>query len=72
MKVRTGRELGALVRDRREYMGLTQQELAKRASVTREWLLRFEHGKSTVPLSKVLDVLTALHLVIDVEDDDAR
>lgn len=66
MRVQTARELGALVRERRESLGLTQLETAERASVTREWLVRFESGKSTVPLTRVLDVLSVLHLGVDV------
>lgn len=70
MRVHTVRELGGLVRDRRERLGLTQQEAANRASVTREWLVRFEQGKATVPLTRVLDVLTALDLHLDVSEND--
>lgn len=70
MRVHTVRELGGLVRDRRERLGLTQQEVARRASVTREWLVRFEQGKATVPLTRVLDVLTALDLQLDVSGND--
>ena len=66
MRVHTARELGALVRERREKLNLTQLEAAERASVTREWLGRFENGKSTVPLTRVLDVLSVLGLRVDV------
>jgi len=41
-----------------------------RAAVTREWLVRFENGKATVPISRVLDVLAALELVVDVSESD--
>lgn len=71
MRVHTVRELGGLVRDRRERLELTQQEVADRAAVTREWLVRFESGKATVPVSRVLDVLTALDLVVEVSESDA-
>lgn len=70
MRVHTVRELGGLVRDRRMRLGLTQQEVADRATVTREWLGRFENGKATVPLSRVLDVLSVLELVVDVSDNE--
>lgn len=62
MRVHTVRELGGLVRDRREKLGLTQSEVAARASVTREWLVRFENGKATMPMTRVFDVLGALSL----------
>jgi transcriptional regulator with XRE-family HTH domain len=68
MRVGTARELGALVRERRESLGLTQQEAAAEAAVSREWLSRFEAGKSTVPLSRVFDTLAALGLAVDVTE----
>lgn len=71
MRVYTVRELGGLVRDRRERLGLTQQEVADRAAVTREWLVRFENGKASVPVNRVLDVLAALQLDLDVREHDA-
>lgn len=66
MRVRTVRELGASVRVQRESLGLSQQALADRAGVTREWVVRFENGKVSVPLNLVFDVLTALNLTIDL------
>lgn len=71
MRVHTVRELGGLVRDRRERLGLTQSEVAARASVTREWLVRFENGKATVPMTRVFDVLGALGLTVEVGAPDA-
>jgi y4mF family transcriptional regulator len=67
MVVRTARELGTLVRERRQSLGLTQEDVAALAAVSREWLSRFEAGKSTVPLSRVLDTLMALGLVLDIK-----
>lgn len=69
MRIGTSRELGAAVRDRRERLGWTQQKVAQHASVSREWLLRFEAGKGTVPLARVLDVLTALGLSLEVREE---
>jgi HTH-type transcriptional regulator/antitoxin HipB len=71
MRVHTVRELGGLVRDHRERLALTQQEVADRAAVTRDWLVRFENGKATVPVSRVFDVLAALELVVDVSESRA-
>lgn len=60
-----------LVRDRREKLGLTQREVGSRASVTREWLVRFENGKVTVPMNRVFDVLGVLDLAVEVSATDA-
>jgi len=62
------RELGTSVRVQRERLGLSQQALADRAGVTREWVVRFENGKVSVPLNLVFDVLTAVKLTIDLEE----
>ena len=40
MKIRAAGDFGALVAERRGQQGLTQVELARRADVTREWLVR--------------------------------
>lgn len=75
----TVRDLGAAVRRTRREAGLSQQTLADKARVSRQWLSRFESGKNpSAELRKVLDLLGALGLAIDLvaaprsetEDDD--
>ncbi|MBT2500097.1 helix-turn-helix transcriptional regulator [Agromyces sp. ISL-38] len=66
MRVRSVRELGAAVRERREALGLSQQAIAERAGVTREWVVRFEGGKASVRLDRVFDVLTVLDLSVEL------
>jgi HTH-type transcriptional regulator/antitoxin HipB len=63
----TVRDLGAAVRHRRREAGLTQAMLADRAGVSRQWLSGFESGKNpAAELGKVLDLLTALDLALDL------
>jgi HTH-type transcriptional regulator/antitoxin HipB len=63
----TVRDLGAAVRHRRREAQLTQAMLAQRAGVSRQWLSGFESGKNpAVELGKVLDVLTALDLALEL------
>ncbi|HEU5152676.1 MAG TPA: helix-turn-helix domain-containing protein, partial [Iamia sp.] len=66
MKVHTARDIGALVRARRQELGLSQGALAERASVSRQWLVAAEAGKPTVELAAVLRVLAALDLALDL------
>lgn len=66
--VHTARELGAAVRHRRESRGLTQQDLANAAGVSRETLLAFESGKPGVSLGRVFNVLSALDLSLHVDE----
>lgn len=63
-KRRTKEELKAelppislFVRNRREELGYTQEELAFRTGLSRRFLKEFERGKKTARLDKVMDLL---------------
>ncbi|MEO8094801.1 MAG: helix-turn-helix domain-containing protein [Pseudolysinimonas sp.] len=66
MNIRAASDFGALVAERREALGLTQSELATRAGVVREWLVRLENGSSTVTVHRLLRVLRELGLDVNV------
>ncbi len=66
MRVRTMADVGALIRDAREQAGLTQVELARRARVGREWLIKVESGRTSAEMPRILDVLAQLGLVLDI------
>ncbi|TFD09635.1 helix-turn-helix domain-containing protein [Cryobacterium sp. TMT1-2-2] len=68
MYTRSAQDLGALARAKREALGLTQQQVADRAKVSREWLVNFESAKVGVSLFRVFDVLQVLQLALDVSD----
>jgi transcriptional regulator with XRE-family HTH domain len=59
-------DFGRVARQRRLDLNLSQDDLAERAGVTRQWLSRFESAKADVSLSKALLVLRELDLDIDV------
>lgn len=63
-------DVGAVVREAREGAGLTQVELAARARVSREWLVKLETGRSRAEMPRVLDVLEHLGLALDVKSED--
>ena len=55
------------VRERREELGLTQDELASRAGVSRQFILRLEAGKAPgVSVDKLMRVLDQLDLALFV------
>jgi y4mF family transcriptional regulator len=54
--------LGMTVRARRQELGLRQQDLADLAGCSERFVHMLEHGKPTVQLAKVLDVLEVLGL----------
>ena len=61
----TVRDLGAAVRDARRQAGLSQQAVADRAGVPRQWVSRLETGSNPgAELRKVLDLLAALELMV--------
>lgn len=73
MRVRSVPALGAYVAEQRERRGWTQVQLASTAGVTRDWVARFETGSRDVTLTRVLSVLRALDVDLDVDlrtDDD--
>ncbi|MCL2422873.1 MAG: helix-turn-helix domain-containing protein [Micrococcales bacterium] len=61
--------VGHAVRDARHAAGLTQQQLATRAGVSRRWLIDLEAGRSQrTELGLVLATLRALGLSLTVEE----
>ena len=53
-------ELGSLVRLYRKKQGLTQDDVALMSNVGRRFVIELEQGKSTLQISKVLQVLQSL------------
>lgn len=70
MRVSTARELGALVKQRRRELGMSQVALAQDVGVTRQWISALEQGRVEA-FGPVLRTLGALGLVLDVVEDDA-
>jgi HTH-type transcriptional regulator/antitoxin HipB len=68
MRIRTASDIGALVRHTRRQRGLSQEELAARAGVTRRWISALESGKARAELALVLATLDALGLALIAED----
>jgi HTH-type transcriptional regulator/antitoxin HipB len=66
MHVRTSKDIGALIRDRRKRLGLDQKSLAERVGVSRQWIIEVEHGKSRAAIGLVLRTLGALGVALAV------
>lgn len=62
MNLSSVKEIAHLVKEERQNKGWTQAELAKRAAVSRDWLIGLEKAKSSVELALVLRTLKALDL----------
>ncbi|MDR1791251.1 MAG: helix-turn-helix domain-containing protein [Propionibacteriaceae bacterium] len=61
-KTLTPLTLGRAVQERRSELGLTQQQLADQAFVSRHWLIDLERGAEGASIGKVLMVLHVLGL----------
>lgn len=63
------RDLGAAVRAHRRDLGMSQEELSRRAHVSRPWLSKLEAGQHPrAEVQKVLDVLSALGLSLTISE----
>ena len=58
--------LATRVRDRRTQLGLRQEELADLAGVSERFVYAVENGKQTLQLDKLLAVLSALGLHLEI------
>ncbi len=69
MRVRSIADAAAAVRGRRLDLGLSQDQLARRAGVSRKWIYEFEAGKPAAALGHVMRVLETLglHVAISTE-----
>lgn len=71
-RIRVVEDFGAVARQRRRDLDLSQDALAKRAGVTRQWLVRFEQGNPDVSLSKVFAVVVELGLTLRTDPSESR
>jgi transcriptional regulator with XRE-family HTH domain len=61
------RDFADVVRGRRLKLGLSQERVAKRARVSRQWLSEFESGKSTAELQLVMRLIDALGMRLSLD-----
>lgn len=64
----TIKDLAIAIRERRKQIGLTQEELAKRAFTTQKSISRIETGKENPTFMTLLNIFKALHMNIQITD----
>ena len=76
---RTPKAIGHAIRNRRQELGLTQSDLARKMGVSRQWLVSVEQGKPGAELGLILRGFNVLRMSvrlvsydIDDEEDSAR
>lgn len=67
MRIRTPTDLGALIRDRRNRLGLDQKSLAQKVGVSRQWIVEVEQGKPRAEIGLLLRTIGALGIALDAE-----
>ena len=70
MFIRTPRDLGAAIRDRRRRRGWSQRELAEKVGASRQWVNEVEKGKTRTEIGLVLRTLDALDVTLRLDRDD--
>ncbi len=63
------KDLGALIRDRRRRLGITQKNLAEKVGVSRVWVVALEKGKPSAQVGLVLQTLKQLGVVLRADVD---
>lgn len=66
MIVRNTADLGLVIRERRVELKLSQEQLADRAGVGRQWIVDIEKGKPRAQVGLLLATLRALDLRLSV------
>ena len=72
LAARSSADLGAIIRDRRKQLALTQLDLAGLANSGNRFIVEVENGKPTVQLQKVLDLVQLLGLELVVRAKTTR
>jgi HTH-type transcriptional regulator / antitoxin HipB len=69
VRVRTPKDVGALIKARRKAIGLGQAELATLIGASRLWVSEIENGKPGASLGLVLRTLSVLGLELSTDDE---
>lgn len=70
MKIRTAHDLAYLIAEARRKLGWSQNRLAERVGVSRQWISLVENGKTSVEFDLVLGSLQALGYTISVDSGE--
>lgn len=64
MKLVTTYDIGALIRERRRALSMSQTALAEKLGASRRWVSDIEAGKETAELGRVIKVLRILDICL--------
>jgi y4mF family transcriptional regulator len=69
--IRTPRDLGAVIRERRRELRWDQQTLANKIGTSRQWVIEIEKGKARAEVGLVLRALDALGVSLSLSGGTA-
>jgi HTH-type transcriptional regulator/antitoxin HipB len=72
MHLRTPKDIGAIIRERRRSLGLDQGALARKVGVSRLWINQVEGGKPGASLNLVLRTLSAIGVDLIANTGEAK
>ncbi len=72
MEIARASDLGAVLRHGRLQKGWSQQELAGKLGVTRQWVASVEAGAPTARVGLVIDALRWVDVLIETRPDDSQ
>jgi HTH-type transcriptional regulator/antitoxin HipB len=67
-QITDAKSLGALIKQVRKSQDLTQEQLAAACGLGRRFVVELERGKPTSHIGKIMQVLSALGLTLNVAD----
>ena len=71
MQIHTSRDMGLLIRSRRKELGLSQEALAKKTGVGRQWIVEIERGRVNATLGLLLRLTKVLELQLSIDGKEA-
>jgi len=69
--IKTPAQLGSALRERRNQLGKSQASIARKAGISRAWLMALESGMSGVSIGVILRVMNALGLQLQTASPEA-
>ena len=64
MPLHSARDIGGYACERRKYLGITQDDLARKIGVSSRWIIRFEGGNPGANLASVTHVFNELGITL--------
>ena len=72
MILKTPEDIGALIKEKRNALGLDQETLARQSGTSRKWIVEIEKGKSTAAIGLVLRTFRVLGVRLQSLDSSSK